>query len=491
MAVQTVSIETDSAYDWYTAYNVVATFVGDTTSLVSGITDNIGDDTIANALNYIYGLAIASETSFTDPVTFQDTLTVQGAGLFESNLTINGQLIFNDTGSAAVTVILDEDNMASNSATALVTQQSIKAYVDALNDTINADTVDGVQAAQFLRSDADDNVNNDIHLQFGDGTLGSVRLEHNSTDNKFAITPFDGTTFDATSNLEFDGDNDYWNFAGEMRVAGAFTSLGIDDNATSNKIQIENAAITLKTATTVQGVLTTEGNIILPESATTVVSNNAGEFITFDSVANDIDITAAATIAAKFTGAGATTLYYNGASKLATATGGVTVTGNLTTDDLTVTDDIIGPNDLLITNGSNENILFSATTISLQVASTTRAQVTSSGLSITGALSASGDVTGNTSDERLKTIVYDKAFEKPLETLCKLDGVAYQWNEESLKLDPSQDLETVRSGVIAQNIEEHFPLAIGEDFNGYKTVKYSAIIPLIIEAIKELNLKIT
>ena len=35
------------------------------------------------------------------------------------------------TGAVTVTDILDEDNMASNSATALATQQSIKAYVDA------------------------------------------------------------------------------------------------------------------------------------------------------------------------------------------------------------------------------------------------------------------------------------------------------------------------------------------------------------------------
>jgi hypothetical protein len=35
------------------------------------------------------------------------------------------------TGATTVTTILDEDNMASDSATALVTQQSVKAYVDA------------------------------------------------------------------------------------------------------------------------------------------------------------------------------------------------------------------------------------------------------------------------------------------------------------------------------------------------------------------------
>ena len=49
------------------------------------------------------------------------------AGLDVLNVTSSGGLTI---GSASVTAILDEDNMASNSATALATQQSIKAYVD-------------------------------------------------------------------------------------------------------------------------------------------------------------------------------------------------------------------------------------------------------------------------------------------------------------------------------------------------------------------------
>ena len=46
-------------------------------------------------------------------------------------ITINGDLTFDGASSATVDRILDEDTMSSNSATALATQQSIKAYVDA------------------------------------------------------------------------------------------------------------------------------------------------------------------------------------------------------------------------------------------------------------------------------------------------------------------------------------------------------------------------
>ena len=44
--------------------------------------------------------------------------------------------------STAVSSIVDEDNMASNSATALATQQSIKAYVDAVTASVNAQDLD-------------------------------------------------------------------------------------------------------------------------------------------------------------------------------------------------------------------------------------------------------------------------------------------------------------------------------------------------------------
>jgi hypothetical protein len=60
---------------------------------------------------------------------FSDTFNAQGAASFEDNVTITGSLAF-DAG-ASVDRILDEDGMGSNSATALATQQSIKAYVDA------------------------------------------------------------------------------------------------------------------------------------------------------------------------------------------------------------------------------------------------------------------------------------------------------------------------------------------------------------------------
>ena len=52
-----------------------------------------------------------------------NTLATPGAMLIENGATING--------SIGGTAIVDEDDMASDSATKVPTQQSVKAYVDA------------------------------------------------------------------------------------------------------------------------------------------------------------------------------------------------------------------------------------------------------------------------------------------------------------------------------------------------------------------------
>ncbi len=60
-----------------------------------------------------------------------------GTGAVAANVFNNAYFDGLRLGSVSVTAILDEDNMASNSATALSTQQSIKAYVDSQVGTVD------------------------------------------------------------------------------------------------------------------------------------------------------------------------------------------------------------------------------------------------------------------------------------------------------------------------------------------------------------------
>ena len=69
--------------------------------------------------------------------------------------------------------VLDEDDMSSNSATKLATQQSIKAYVDA---TVTADDVDVSADSGTIDVDLDSET---LTLAGGTG-LASVSFRHNS-----------------------------------------------------------------------------------------------------------------------------------------------------------------------------------------------------------------------------------------------------------------------------------------------------------------------
>lgn len=79
------------------------------------------------------------------------------------------------------------------------------------------------------------------------------------------------------------------------------------------------------------------------------------------------------------------------------------------------------------------------------------------------------------SDRRLKTSL--KRVESSLDKVSKL--VAYSYDK--------QGVEGKQVGVIAQEVEEVLPEAVREDPNGYKTVDYSALTALLINAINELR----
>ena len=71
--------------------------------------------------------------------------------------------------STTVTAVLDEDNMASNSAVSLATQQSIKAYVDA--QVATSDTLAEVLANGNTTGGTDVSVSTDDKVQFRDAAI--------------------------------------------------------------------------------------------------------------------------------------------------------------------------------------------------------------------------------------------------------------------------------------------------------------------------------
>jgi len=150
---------------------------------------------------------------------------------------------------------------------------------------------------------------------------------------------------------------------------------------------------------------------------------------------------------------GAVSLYHDNNIRLQTTTAGIAVAGGIT--------------------GSSLSISGSATVGSLRV---------------NGSIEASGDISAFVSDDRLKTdkVIISNALEK----VCSLNGFTYKFNETAGKL--GFDMNETHVGVSAQEVQAVLPevTAPAPISNEYITVKYDKLVPLLIEAIKDLKKEI-
>ena len=79
-----------------------------------------------------------------------------------------------------------------------------------------------------------------------------------------------------------------------------------------------------------------------------------------------------------------------------------------------------------------------------------------------------------------------------LEKVSMLNGVTFEWLEfDANKNKEIHANEGTDVGVIAQEIEAVFPDLVDNRENGYKAVKYDRLVAVLIEAVKELNEKVT
>jgi hypothetical protein len=103
-------------------------------------------------------------------------------------------------------------------------------------------------------------------------------------------------------------------------------------------------------------------------------------------------------------------------------------------------------------------------------------------------LHVNGNVAGvgaynNVSDARYKTNV--STFTDALDAILNLRGVTFDWKREDfprLNFDGGRQI-----GFIAQEVEKVLPELVTTDPNGYKSVAYANIVPVLVEAMKRLT----
>ena len=106
----------------------------------------------------------------------------------------------------------------------------------------------------------------------------------------------------------------------------------------------------------------------------------------------------------------------------------------------------------------------------------------------TGEIRATNNITAYYSDERLKDFM--GTIPDALEKINKLNGYYFKENELAKSLGYSN--ERLQIGVSAQEVEKILPEIVTEApiDSKYKTVWYEKLVPLLIEAIKELTEKV-
>ena len=107
-------------------------------------------------------------------------------------------------------------------------------------------------------------------------------------------------------------------------------------------------------------------------------------------------------------------------------------------------------------------------------AGSTKLEVASSGVNVTGDMVASGNVTAY-SDAKLKTEI--SSIDNALDIVGKLRGVNYKWLSNG-----QADI-----GVIAQEVEEVVPEVVKTSEDGTKSVDYGRLVSILINAVNELK----
>lgn len=110
----------------------------------------------------------------------------------------------------------------------------------------------------------------------------------------------------------------------------------------------------------------------------------------------------------------------------------------------------------------------------------------------TGEIRATNNITGYyTSDRSLKENV--RNIESALAKVKSINGVMFDWKQDYIEQRGGEDGYFVRkadTGVIAQEVEVVMPEVVGTREDGTKAVAYEKLAGLLIEAIKELDVKV-
>ena len=307
------------------------------------------------------GTSISSDDSTI--ININEALRVEGALTATGALTSNTSLTL--ASGATITGIADEDNMSSNSATLLATQQSIKAYIDAQNTS---------QALTFVGDDSTGTAVNSgetFQIAGGTGLTSAVSGDTLTLNIDSTVTTLSGSQILTNKTLT----------APVMTGNVAIDNIIINDSeisTSSNAVLTLNpggtGTIALSANTAVTGTFTSSGLLtvssggaditgtLITDDVTTVGNSSISGALTLGSLnIGDLNITAEGKITTDTNGDVDVVPSGTGAINLTgptNVTGVATVTGQLNADALRLDGNTISATSgaIILTAATGQNI---------------------------------------------------------------------------------------------------------------------------------------
>ena len=311
------------------------------------------------------------------------------------------------------------------------------------------------------------------------GSTVTVSGELASATNK-GIASFNSTDFSVSSGVVSIVHEHIEDIVGGMLSGGGATSVAYNDS--TGVVTISSTDTNTNTQRTDEEIRDVIGAMISGSGATSVTYNDAANTMVISSTDTDTNTT--------YSQATSSTL---GLVKIGYSQSGKNYPVQLSSGQMYVNVPWTDTNtDTNTTYSAGSGLTLSGTTFSVSNShARDMNQGTRTNNNVTFAqVSSTGDIIAYASDDRLKD--RGNNIENALEKVESLNGFHFNWNDTANDLSEQFDKHVNHIGVSAQEVEEILPEVVqpapvdGE----YKTVQYEKLVPLLIEAIKELKSEI-
>jgi len=391
------------------------------------------------------------------------------------DLDVNGTIRLNES-----LVLTPPSAVAAGTTITLTSDYSSYIISDDAANLANAISITGTpkegQVLYILNNDAQT-------LVFGAETINSGSAGYFIYLNSGWRNLFDGLTSESDPQVSFVGNNRIprWDNDSSALINGSIQDDGTDITLSNNLLlPTGDLTMSLGDLTLSAGGMTVAGKTTL-DSLISGVLTSTGLTVSGNTALGNVNVTALD--ANTLTVTGEATLD-NITSDSVSLNGALDLVGALSTTSLSVSGGSTLEN--LQVNGSTSLDSVSASLITGTALDITNViDASTLGITITpdlsvGNLTINGLLT-NLSDFRYKEEI--APLEGALNNVLKMNGVIYNWNQAAFP--EKQFSDKLQIGFIAQDLEEIYPDLVHTDANGYKSVEYHKVAPILVEAVKE------